>query len=355
MVDALNENTPGAVVGVVDGVGPKPKFVLPDVDEPEALEGAELPRLKGLLSDLVVLLAAVLNGLELSEGPVVVPNGEIVLPVGPPVGPNTEDFPKADVVVPNALPEVPNAGVELLEFVLKAEVVAPPEVPVPKTEPAFAKGEGAATVVPPIPNPVLVVLSFGAVVAPLAPLLEAAGPKVKFEDVVVVPVEVIVFNGLKLNVGFDTSFVSEGVVVVIEAAVGVTAAVGPAAGLEKLKENFGAVVAPVVFADVVPVGVTVLVVAVAATLTGGAGGADVSGFVNAKSGLARTGGCVFNRDPAVVLPKASFFCSEAAPDELPNETWFVAEPAGDTPKPNPVEAGLTGSAGLAKKLGTADV
>ena len=72
-------------------------------------------------------------------------------------------------------------------------------------------------------------------------------------------------------------------------------------------------------------------------------------------------------DPAVALPNASFFCSGPAPNE--KGSWFVAgaagvavvvviagafEVVGCTPNANPVVAGLTGSAGLAKKLGTAD-
>ena len=72
-------------------------------------------------------------------------------------------------------------------------------------------------------------------------------------------------------------------------------------------------------------------------------------------------------DPVVALPNTSFFCSEGAPNE--KGSWLVAgvggvvvvvviaggfELAGCTPNPNPVVAGLTGSAGLAKKLGTAD-
>jgi hypothetical protein len=69
--------------------------------------------------------------------------------------------------------------------------------------------------------------------------------------------------------------------------------------------------------------------------------------------------------PALMTPKTSFFCSEAGPAANENEGCVDVGPEGvvfiaglsvfeeGTPNENPEVAGLAGSAGLAKKLGTA--
>jgi len=279
----LNENTPGVVLVVVlevDGVVPKLKVLLPDVDELEEVEDVGLVKLKeGLLSILVSLLVvALLNGFELSDvedGVVVVPNGEVVLPVAPNTG-EALGFPNADVLpVPNAIPVVPKAGVVLLVFVPNAEVV-PLEAPVPKAEPVVPNGEVAAVVAPPSPNPVMVVASFAAAVV----VVPKVGPKEYGAPAfdVVVPVEDAPVVGLKLNIGVAVSFFS------VETAAGVVAVVVVlAVGLLKLKEIFGTVLAPVMLADVWPVVSVMLALgeAVGNALTGAALAAVVvSDFAN---------------------------------------------------------------------------
>lgn len=279
----MNENTPGVVLVVVlevDGVVPKLKVLLPDVDELEEVEDVGLVKLKeGLLSILVSLLVvALLNGFELSDvedGVVVVPNGEVVLPVAPNTG-EALGFPNADVLpVPNAIPVVPKAGVVLLVFVPNAEVV-PLEAPVPKAEPVVPNGEVAAVVAPPSPNPVMVVASFAAAVV----VVPKVGPKEYGAPAfdVVVPVEDAPVVGLKLNIGVAVSFFS------VETAAGVVAVVVVlAVGLLKLKEIFGTVLAPVMLADVWPVVSVMLALgeAVGNALTGAALAAVVvSDFAN---------------------------------------------------------------------------
>lgn len=119
---ALNENTPGVVLGV-DGVAPKLKVVLPDVAVPVGVDDTELPKPKeDLLSILVALLVkAALNrlrGVKVSVEAVeaAVLNGEAELPVVPNAVeavdfPNADGAPNAGPVVPNAGPVVPNPDV----------------------------------------------------------------------------------------------------------------------------------------------------------------------------------------------------------------------------------------------------
>ena len=264
---ALNANNPDVVLGVVlelDGVLPKLKFVvLPDVDElgVEVVLKLKESLFSGLFVLLVVALLNGLRGLELSDVEdvvvVVVPNGEVIFPVVP----NTvEPFGFPNEVVPNVPPVAPNAGLGLLGFVPKDEVV-PLEVPVPNAEPVFAFApNGEVVVPPPIPNPVLVA-SLTAAAVPPPPLVPKVGPKANFGAGtplvldVLVPVEPGVVVCLKSNTGFCVSFFSTGAVVVIAALAGVVVA----AGLLKLKENFGVVVAPIVLEDV-PVAIVVFVV-----------------------------------------------------------------------------------------------
>lgn len=346
---ALNENTPGVVLDV-DGVAPKLKVVLPDVDVPAGVDDTELPKPKeDLFSVLAALATAALNGLSgvevsVEDVEVAVLNGEALLPVVPNAFVKVLDFPNADgvpnagPVVPNAGPVVPYPGVPLFVLVPgpKLEEVATLEVPPPKFEAGFTNGEPAAPVGPIAVNPVLLAASFD------AELVFAGGlvtPKVYFGAVaadtplkpvafdVLVPVDdapAVGVNGLKLNNGVDVSFFSAGVVVVIEAVPGVVVAGVAAVVLLKLKENFGVVVAPATLgaARVVVVGAAAGV-AVGNALIGAEGGTvDVSGFAKEKMGFVCgcTGGVLKEGiETAGLLPKTSFFCSEVAPEGAENE------------------------------------